>query len=244
MKQKEGESRLLVNEIFSSIQGEGGNVGKPVTFIRLSGCNLQCEWCDTDYEHANILSEDEIYETVTKSMEEVTGGSPCFSSKHYFGIVFTGGEPCMQNIGGLLNAFSRDNRYWLGIETNGTLTNLLKFRGDLDYVTVSPKILELRKKNKDLSVYKTTIPVADEVRLVNVYGDSFDRLRDDILEAFPDSFFSQSKAHCFLSPMEVEGSTNLADTVRMLGKINAYVDKKGGKKWDLSQQIHKILKIR
>ena len=41
--------KYKVNEIFNSWQGEGFFTGTPCTFIRLSGCNLNCEWCDTDF---------------------------------------------------------------------------------------------------------------------------------------------------------------------------------------------------
>jgi organic radical activating enzyme len=42
-------TRLVVNEIFHSIQGESRHAGRPCVFVRLTGCNLRCVWCDTAY---------------------------------------------------------------------------------------------------------------------------------------------------------------------------------------------------
>jgi 7-carboxy-7-deazaguanine synthase len=71
---------MKINEIFYSIQGEGTNVGKPCIFIRTSGCNLNCSWCDTKYHNEGkemsikeIISEIENYKC---NLVEITGGEP------------------------------------------------------------------------------------------------------------------------------------------------------------------------
>ncbi len=72
---------LKVNEIFHSIQGESSHAGHPCVFVRLTGCNLRCSWCDTPYayeegevmELADILDRVESYRC---PMVEVTGGEP------------------------------------------------------------------------------------------------------------------------------------------------------------------------
>ena len=51
---------MLVNEIFYSLQGEGYHAGTPALFVRLSGCNLRCPFCDTQHEHGTEMSEQEI----------------------------------------------------------------------------------------------------------------------------------------------------------------------------------------
>ncbi len=72
---------LKVNEIYHSIQGESTNTGLPCVFIRLTGCNLRCNYCDTEYAffEGNERSLDEIIEEVRKyncKLVEVTGGEP------------------------------------------------------------------------------------------------------------------------------------------------------------------------
>jgi len=75
------ETRLTVNEIFHSIQGESTRAGMPCVFVRLTGCNLRCEWCDTAYafHEGQKMSIDEIAEQVDShgcDLVEITGGEP------------------------------------------------------------------------------------------------------------------------------------------------------------------------
>ena len=74
---------MRVNEIFYSIQGEGYYTGTPSVFLRLSGCNLRCTFCDTLHGHYDDLSENEIMQEIEKYG----------SVKH---IVVTGGEPTLR----------------------------------------------------------------------------------------------------------------------------------------------------
>jgi 7-carboxy-7-deazaguanine synthase len=72
---------LIVNEIFYSIQGESSYAGRPCVFVRLTGCNLRCSYCDTQYAYYKGLSMDvaEILEKVKFygcSLMEITGGEP------------------------------------------------------------------------------------------------------------------------------------------------------------------------
>ncbi len=72
---------LTVNEIFHSIQGESSRAGEPCTFIRLTGCNLRCVWCDTEYafHEGRSMSVDEVMAEVQRigcRLVELTGGEP------------------------------------------------------------------------------------------------------------------------------------------------------------------------
>lgn len=72
---------LVVNEIFHSIQGESTWAGRPCVFVRLTGCDLRCSWCDTEYAfyEGKKRSIDEIVEEVAAfgcALVEVTGGEP------------------------------------------------------------------------------------------------------------------------------------------------------------------------
>ncbi len=72
---------LLINEIFYSIQGESSYAGRPCVFVRLTGCNLRCSYCDTRYayEEGEEMEIDQIVEIVSSyecPLVEVTGGEP------------------------------------------------------------------------------------------------------------------------------------------------------------------------
>jgi 7-carboxy-7-deazaguanine synthase len=73
--------RLRINEIFKSIQGESTWAGRPCVFVRLTGCNLRCSWCDTEYAfyEGKQMAVAEVVERVTSygcDLVEVTGGEP------------------------------------------------------------------------------------------------------------------------------------------------------------------------
>lgn len=109
-----------LNEIFYSIQGEGLNAGMSAIFIRLSGCNINCDFCDTDHSLKMRLTELEILKTVQTY--------PCFN------IIITGGEPLLQDLKPLVKLL-QDEGYMVGVETNGTFATDIRF----DWITVSPK---------------------------------------------------------------------------------------------------------
>lgn len=99
---------MKINEIFYSIQGEGQWMGIPNIFIRTTGCNLRCIYCDTTYayEGGNQLDIDAILEKIKKY--------PCKK------ICITGGEPLLQKDLNLLIEELIDNNYEILIETNGS----------------------------------------------------------------------------------------------------------------------------
>jgi len=72
---------LKVNEIFYSIQGESSYAGRPCVFVRLTGCNLRCSYCDTQYayDEGRLIEIDDIYQTINGyscPLVEITGGEP------------------------------------------------------------------------------------------------------------------------------------------------------------------------
>jgi 7-carboxy-7-deazaguanine synthase len=90
--------RLRVNEIFFSIQGESTWAGCPCVFVRLTGCNLRCHWCDTEYAfyEGRHLAVSEIVERVRGygcNLVEVTGGEPLLQKDvhHLFELLLDGG---------------------------------------------------------------------------------------------------------------------------------------------------------
>jgi 7-carboxy-7-deazaguanine synthase len=112
-------NKLKVVEIFYSIQGEGANTGMPAIFIRLSGCNLKCWYCDTEWHKHIEMSISDILLQIEQY--------PCKN------IIWTGGEPTLQLTDEILSHFSS---YYQCIETNGT--NPVPSR--IDYISCSPKV--------------------------------------------------------------------------------------------------------
>jgi 7-carboxy-7-deazaguanine synthase len=113
--------RLRVNEIFHSIQGESTWAGRPCTFIRLTGCNLRCVWCDTQYA---------FYEGHQMAIGEILG------KVHEYGcdlVEVTGGEPMLQKgIHALFGALIRAN-YTVMVETSG----------ERDLSGVDPRVIKI-----------------------------------------------------------------------------------------------------
>ena len=80
--------RLHINEIFYSIQGESSHVGRPCVFVRLSGCNLRCRWCDTEYafNEGRRMPISEVVSAVAGygcGLVEITGGEPLLQEGVY-----------------------------------------------------------------------------------------------------------------------------------------------------------------
>src|ERR1700761_3646019 len=77
---------LTINEIFYSIQGESSFAGQPCVFVRLTGCDLRCSWCDTEYAfyEGKKRTIDSIIEEVRQhptQLVEVTGGEPLLQKR-------------------------------------------------------------------------------------------------------------------------------------------------------------------
>lgn len=114
--------KYKITEVFPSIQGEGFFTGKPVTFVRFSGCNMACSFCDTDFDSWNAMSSQELFKEIQK-----------YPARH---IVLTGGEPSLQlNEDNEILFLLKQAGYFLQMETNGTGEK----ESLVDWYTVSPK---------------------------------------------------------------------------------------------------------
>lgn len=112
--------KYRVNEIFNSLQGEGFHAGVNCTFIRMSGCNLSCPFCDTAHQRGVMMTSAEILEECGKYKTRT--------------VILTGGEPTLKPIGELVVALHMKG-YYVCMETNGTR----QVPVNVDWVTCSPK---------------------------------------------------------------------------------------------------------
>lgn len=123
-----------VKEIFYSLQGEGINAGRPAVFIRFSGCNLSCPFCDTDFRGVDGPGGGE-YKTASDIVPAMRSClSPANRDDTARFTVITGGEPALQADAELVRDLHA-NGWEIAIETNGTLP----IPGNIDWITVSPK---------------------------------------------------------------------------------------------------------
>jgi len=124
-----------INEIFYSLQGEGAWVGTPAIFIRFSGCNLSCPFCDTRHQTFAEWDLEYIYHEIMK-----------YPAKR---LILTGGEPTLQ-IDEMFCNFFLDKGYKIHMESNGT--NAVKVGLGLDWLTISPKENWIQKEGEELKV--------------------------------------------------------------------------------------------
>ena len=111
---------MRVNEIFYSLQGEGYHSGTPAVFVRLSGCNLHCPFCDTKHEDGREMTDGEIVAEVERHPARL--------------VVITGGEPSLQLTDSLVDALHSAGKT-VAVETNGTRP----LPSHVDWITLSPK---------------------------------------------------------------------------------------------------------
>ena len=109
-----------INEIFYSLQGEGANAGTPAVFVRFSGCNLRCPFCDTEHESGRKMTDEEIVDEVKQHPATL--------------VVLTGGEPTLQADEQLIAMLKKAGKT-VAMETNGTRP----VPKGVDFVTISPK---------------------------------------------------------------------------------------------------------
>ena len=138
--------KYRVNEIFYSIQGEGHNTGRAALFVRMSGCNLKCPFCDTDHHPSVDMTANDICEEAVRQ----TGGTEGIL------VVLTGCEPTLQVDEPLVEALhSAIPHCEIAIETNGTHP----VAKGIDWITLSPKNIFV--SSADIILLK-----ADELKVV------------------------------------------------------------------------------
>lgn len=140
-----------ISEIFESIQGEGLNIGEKHLFVRLLGCNLSCEYCDTrlcDDRKAIILTKEALYDEIIRYDANT--------------ISFTGGEPLMQSefLREFLSEYKGSMKKKVYLETNGSLP--FRLRDVIDYVDIVAMDIKLESATGE----KNDFSINDEFLLV------------------------------------------------------------------------------
>jgi len=165
---------MKLSELFYSIQGEGKLVGVPSVFVRASGCNLRCVWCDTPYTSWNPEGEETPVETI---VERVLA----YNCSH---VVLTGGEPViMPDILQLCESLKRHQKH-ITLESAATVYKPLP----IDLASLSPKLANstpwqreggrfavLHEKNRiNLTTIQSFIDTSPDVQLKFVVSDEKD----------------------------------------------------------------------
>lgn len=210
------KDKLLVNEIFGSIDGEGLRTGELATFIRLTGCNLRCRYCDTIY----AFNEGELL-TIEEILNKV-------SNIGYKNITLTGGEPLLSKNSYKLIEELIKNNYNVNIETNGAIdiTPLLDKNVliTMDYKTKSSNMNDKMIKSNIIKLREN-----DVLKIVCNKNDF-----DDITNLLKEN---KIKSYIYLSPIfnEIEPS-ELVDYLKDLHKKGIKTDK-----IRIQIQLHKII---
>ena len=225
-----------VNEIFFTLQGEGAHSGIPAVFVRFSGCNLRCPWCDTDFTDSTPMTAEQIVSTMLDLYD-----TPNERRKM---CVLTGGEPSLQVDQPLIDALHKAG-FYICIETNGTHP----LPEGIDWITCSPKMVyqsegrsvsETVCQQSGLSEKRSILALKRVNEVKVVFTGTYD----------PEIWRTQLEAeHWMLQPLRYTGewlienvdsweddrNDNLDDTVRY---ILAHPF------WRLSVQLHKIVGLR
>jgi organic radical activating enzyme len=217
-----------VHEIFYTLQGEGAHSGIPAVFVRFSGCNLRCPWCDTDFADYTEMSADEIVAEM-KALYD----TPNERRKM---CVLTGGEPSLQVDRELIEVLHKEG-FYICIETNGTHP----LPEGIDWITCSPKMIERQDGNKLSGNHPAHLALHHVNEVKVVFTGTYD----------PEIWRTQLEAeHWMLQPLryngewllmsgiddfEIDCNDNMDETVRYILSHPF---------WRLSVQLHKIAGLR
>jgi len=174
-------SKLRITEIFFSLQGESKSVGCPTAFIRLTGCPLRCQYCDTAYAFSGgqLMSLDEIIEKVM-----------CYKTKF---VTVTGGEPLAQVACYSLLEILCDKEYIVSLETSGAI----------DIKDVDPRVIKVldiktpgsNESDKNIITNLNYLSKQDQVKFVICNRQDFDWSKE-----FIKMHLDQTEAEILFSP--------------------------------------------
>ena len=219
-KSSKSSKSYLVQEIFTSIQGEGQHTGRPATFVRFSGCNLRCSFCDTDHTSnaKRVMHESLLAKLV--SIRDKT---------HVKHIILTGGEPLIQTTWALITDILARG-FTIQVETNGSIIPKWLTTSDLSsddlWITCSPKP----------SMHPLMLKYAHEFKvLVDVHGPHIPLA----LKLSLNCITTKCRQQLFFQP--IEGHTKESSRRNLRAAIQQVYDTPNSR---LSPQIHKLLNLR
>lgn len=203
----------LINEIFHSIQGEGRHMGVNSVFVRFSGCNLACPFCDTDHHDGTLMTDEDIISEISK-----------YPARW---VILTGGEPGLAIDSGLVDRIHETEKL-VAIETNGTVP----LPENIDWVTLSPKTGisgNVRTGKDGLPADSVRISRADEIKIVDIGQD---------LEPYFNLPCHNESTLMYLQPCFVEDEKIRDRNVRRT--VSRVME---DPRWTLSIQAHRFLNI-
>jgi len=200
---QKGQKLPLIDE-FYTVQGEAFHTGKAAYFIRIGGCDIGCQWCDTkiswNFNMHKLVDIQAVVANVLKNKADT--------------IVVTGGEPSIYELGPLCKLL-RENSIQTHIETSGAY----KLTGEWNWICLSPK-----RQNPPL---KGIYEKADELKVI-IYQE------EDYKWAEETANKVNNDCKLFLQPEWSKHKT-------LIPEIVEYVKK--NKKWQISLQAHKFMRI-
>lgn len=201
---------MLINELFTSIDGEARRAGELATFIRTVGCNLRCKFCDSQYTWGHESTNKEM------TCEQIKEECDKFGVEN---ITFTGGEPLLQKDSDTLITLLADNGYDVSIETDGgidfTERDWFKNNEKNIWVCADYKCYASGMTHKMISLDKFAMLREQDV-LKFVVGSQKDL---DLAKSVIDYIRNKgSRCYCYLSP--VFGMIKPVDIVEYMQKYN------------------------
>lgn len=227
-------------EIVESLQGEGQFTGYPTLFIRMSGCNLSCRYCDTkeacNFNKGELMDVQTIVSKITES-----------KINH---VCLTGGEPLIApNIGKLIKAIL-DTHVHLTIETNGSV-GLQVIKDFMTYKTLHIDMdVKCPSSNFQSSFVESNLNYldkCDELKFVIGTGDDFEYFKKFI--SFYESILYTANCSIIVSPVMNKNGTLLKVNLELINEVVEYLKSQKAKKLSiypqlkLGVQIHKFIQI-
>ena len=203
-----------IAETFYSLKGEGKWTGKPMTFIRLSGCNINCEFCDTKHTTSFEYDIGQLMTIVSHWPAER--------------VVITGGEPLLQDVGPLVQALRSDG-YLIHLETNGSQDMKHLY---FNWVSVSPKNFE--------SIHAESLVLADEIKFL-CGQEGWRELIDQVEKAYP--FIFAKYLFLMPVALNWESGNRDPEDILWANVREAIEYCKEDPRYSLCMQMHKILNI-
>lgn len=181
--------KILVSEIFESIDGEGYHAGYPSVFFRVVGCNLRCSWCDSTYSY--IPDENSRWMSVSEAFVEIKK----FHIKH---ITITGGEPLMESNERWMKDFIAlllETGYEVDVETNGSIDYepWKKAFNEKNFHIISDWKAPSSKMNKFM--FSDNLGILDERDIIKIV------VTDDDFAEVEKILLSGTRAQIYLSPV-------------------------------------------